>query len=355
MSLSRLKKVAIIDGNLTVAKLLDYLQPCSEANKHHIAYTDGKLVYVGEGFWKMPLKEQYFVINHEFLHIVYKHIERGRNKNAEIYNIAADIIINDVLLKRGRAAPDLAVTYTTYGVPEHLDTTELIYNYLMQNGAQHDFEEHDLIECVAGDTEAIRKVHELAESESKSTLRAQLMKEGIEHIPQNLITKVDWFNGLMCEIGRLAVRSNIRTYTRPSRIKIEGCILHGGYIYQNIPKINIIIDVSGSMGENPLRIAAKINAMQAYLKVFKPVYYWLNTSYGKIDDITKIPLGGGTDLSLVAAIDGADLNVLITDCEDDSGVDAINKSVNRFYIVTNNPNCGIRESHKCRVHVTKIF
>lgn len=360
MSLSKIDKLvrlAVIEGNIINAKLIRLLQPCIKSHGDAIACTDGKVIYVGERFWQLPLNEQYFIVNHEFLHIILKHIERAKNKDIKIYNIAADVIINKLLCERNRKIPTEAVTYDTFDVPLELETTEKVYEFLLDN-LSNDAESHNDLVPESNEKiseEIIKEIESLAKEEITSNYSVQASKEHIVSVPQDFKEKVDWFSDLMCEIGRLAIRTNIKTYNRPSRVKVSGCVLKGGFIAQNIPKINIIIDVSGSMENEPLKIAAKIHAMQCYLKIFKPDYYWLNDSWGKIDDITKIPLGGGTNLSNVEKISGADMNVLITDCQDESGVEVINNSLNRFYIVTNNIQTKIQKSHNRGVFVTNKF
>ena len=360
MSLSRIDKLvrlAVIEGNVICARLIRLLQPCIKSHGDAIACTDGSVIYVGERFWQMPLNEQYFIVNHEFLHIILKHVQRAKDKNMRIYNIAADIIINKLLSERGRAIPNGAVTYETFNVPIELETTEKVYEFLLDNANDNDESDNDLVPESGEEVpeDIIKEIESLAKEAASSHYSSQSFKELIVSVPQDFKEKIDWFNGLMCEIGRLAMRTNIKTYNRPPRVKISGCILRGGYIEQNVPKINIIIDVSGSMEKEPLKIAAKIHTMQAYLKVFKPDYYWLNNSWGKIDDITKIPLGGGTNLSNVEHINGADMNVLITDCEDESGIEVINNSPNRFYVVTNNSQTRIKESRNHGVFITNKF
>lgn len=353
----KLVRLAVIEGNGTSAKLIRLLQPCIKSHGDAIACTDGKVIYVGEKFWQLPLGEQYFIVNHEFLHIILKHVQRAKDKDMRIYNIAADVVINKLLCERGREIPEGAITYDTFKVPTELETTEKVYEFLLENANNNDKSHNDLVPESNDKVpeEVLKEIETLAKEEAATNYSNQASKEQIISVPQDFKEKVDWFNDLMCEIGRLAMRTNIKTYNRPSRIKIAECILRGGFIEQNIPKINIIIDVSGSMGNEPLKIAAKIHAMRNYLKVFKPDYYWLNDSWGKIEDITRIPLGGGTNLSNIEKITGADMNVLVTDCEDESGVEVINNSLNRLYIVTNNSQTRIKKSHNHGVFITNKF
>lgn len=63
------------------------------------ACTDGEKIYFGLEFSRsIGDEELYFVFFHELMHIVYKHCFRAKGLNNNIYNIAADIVINSVLL-----------------------------------------------------------------------------------------------------------------------------------------------------------------------------------------------------------------------------------------------------------------
>lgn len=63
------------------------------------ACTDGEKIYFGQEFSQnIGDEELYFVFFHELMHIVYKHCFRGKTLNNYLYNIAADIVINSVIL-----------------------------------------------------------------------------------------------------------------------------------------------------------------------------------------------------------------------------------------------------------------
>ena len=63
------------------------------------AATDGKhLFYNTQFFNALSNKEIEFVIAHEILHCVFDHIIRREDRDAMIYNIACDYIVNNCLL-----------------------------------------------------------------------------------------------------------------------------------------------------------------------------------------------------------------------------------------------------------------
>ncbi len=68
------------------------------------AYTDGEIIYLGKKFWKMSKAKKAGILAHEFLHIVWRHIERAEavskaegDSNWLAFNLAQDSLINDRL------------------------------------------------------------------------------------------------------------------------------------------------------------------------------------------------------------------------------------------------------------------
>ena len=64
------------------------------------AAVDGRNLYFNTQFFnKMSNKEIEFVIAHEILHCVFDHLGRREDRNPKIYNIAADYIVNNLLVR----------------------------------------------------------------------------------------------------------------------------------------------------------------------------------------------------------------------------------------------------------------
>lgn len=73
------------------------------------ACTDGDTVYFGLDFSSsLGNDELYFVLMHEIMHIVAGHCFRGENALHHTYNIAADIVINSILLDE-LGLPDISI------------------------------------------------------------------------------------------------------------------------------------------------------------------------------------------------------------------------------------------------------
>ena len=82
-------------GNLaTRLKIIDATDWCATAA------TDGKNFYYNENFVNsLNQKQTEFLFGHEILHCVYDHFTRRDDRDAQIYNIAADYIVNNLLVR----------------------------------------------------------------------------------------------------------------------------------------------------------------------------------------------------------------------------------------------------------------
>lgn len=78
-------------------------------NNHPVktAATDGKTIYVNADFMaNLPEDEQVFVMSHEVCHIALNHIQRSKDKDQRLWNIATDGVINQHLKKDGLTLPE---------------------------------------------------------------------------------------------------------------------------------------------------------------------------------------------------------------------------------------------------------
>ena len=64
------------------------------------AAVDGRNLYFNTQFFNaMSNKEIEFVVAHEILHMVFDHLGRREERNPMLYNIAADYIVNNLLVR----------------------------------------------------------------------------------------------------------------------------------------------------------------------------------------------------------------------------------------------------------------
>ena len=65
-----------------------------------IAATDGKRIYLSPtGFSSRPIEERMFIYAHEVLHCALSHVSRRGTRDPRLWNIAADIVVNGLLIK----------------------------------------------------------------------------------------------------------------------------------------------------------------------------------------------------------------------------------------------------------------
>jgi len=109
------------------------------------ACTDGVYITFSPKFLEeLSDRELDFVMMHEIMHVVLQHCMRGKDKEAERYNIACDIVVNSNILLENKMNPG-SITLKKYGVSMHQTpngkeghefTAEQVYEMLpaMANG-----------------------------------------------------------------------------------------------------------------------------------------------------------------------------------------------------------------------------
>ena len=71
------------------------------------ASTDGVVVYYSDEFVeKLSFDEKVFLFAHELLHIMFNHLQRRKDKDPELWNIATDAVINQMLKAENLPMPE---------------------------------------------------------------------------------------------------------------------------------------------------------------------------------------------------------------------------------------------------------
>ena len=95
------------------------------------AATDGRRVYLSPSkFMTRPLPERLFIYAHEVLHCAFSHPARRGERKPNLWNVAADIVVNGVLAQSGLEAPVDALREEGL---ENL-STEDVYEQLLAKG-----------------------------------------------------------------------------------------------------------------------------------------------------------------------------------------------------------------------------
>ena len=249
------------------------------------AAVDGRNLYFNTQFFNaMSNKEIEFVIAHEILHCVFDHLGRRDDRNPQIYNIAADYIVNNLLVRdRIGDKPKLVDCFQDFKYDSW--TSEEVYDDLFEeakkNGEEYLKQLGELLDehiDWEGEGEQGSNDSEGAdgkESKKRPTYSKEELKKIKDEIKENMISaaqtsgagnvpgeiarmikeltepKMNWR-----EILRQQIQSTIRndyTFSRPSRKgQMTGAILPGMNFDETID-ICIALDMSGSIGDEQAR------------------------------------------------------------------------------------------------------
>jgi predicted metal-dependent peptidase len=248
------------------------------------AAVDGRNLYFNTQFFNaMDNKEVEFVVAHEILHMVFDHLGRRDNRDPRLYNIAADYIVNNLLMRdRIGNKPKIVDCFQDFKYEGW--TSEEVYDelhkvakangdeFLNQLGEMLDehLENDEGTGGQDGDSEG-KDGNGNNVSHSKPNYSEEEMKQIKDEIKESMLSaaqaagagnvpgavarlikeltepKMNWR-----EIIRQSVQSTIRsdyTFSRPSRKgQMSGAILPS-MDFQDTIDIACCIDMSGSIGE----------------------------------------------------------------------------------------------------------
>ena len=251
------------------------------------AAVDGRNLYFNTQFFNaMDSKEIEFVVAHEILHCVFDHLGRREERNPMLYNIAADYIVNNLLVRdRIGNKPKIVDCFQDFKYEgwSSEDVYDDLFNEAKKNGEEYLKQLGEMLDehlDMDGDEEgdgggSAGEVGEdgngNATSKSKPKYSKEEMKQIKDEIKENMISaaqtagagnvpgavarmikeltepKMNWR-----EIIRQSVQSSIRsdyTFSRPSRKgQMSGAILPS-MDFQDTIDIAVCIDMSGSIGD----------------------------------------------------------------------------------------------------------
>jgi predicted metal-dependent peptidase len=247
------------------------------------AAVDGRNLYYNTQFFNaMNNKEIEFVVAHEILHMVFDHMGRREDRDPMIYNISADYIVNNTLVRdRIGTIPSIVKCYQDFKY-EGWTSEEVyddVYEQAEQNGKEflkqlgEMLDEHLDADGDGGESDGdmSEDINGNSTSKSQPKYSKEEAKQIKDEIKENMISaaqsagagnvpgavarmikeltepKMNWR-----EIIRQSIQSTIRsdyTFSRPSRKgQMSGAILPSMDFEQTID-VAVCIDMSGSIGE----------------------------------------------------------------------------------------------------------
>ena len=307
------------------------------------AAVDGRYLYYNTQFFNaMNNKEIEFVIAHEILHMVFDHLGRREERNPMLYNIAADYIVNNTLVRdRIGTKPSIVDCYQDFKYDGW--TSEEVYEELFEEAKKNGEEFlNELGEMLdehldmngdnegegSGDPEEEKDANGNSVSKKKPKFSKEDIKQIKDQIKENVLSsaqaagagnvpagvermireltepKMNWR-----ELLRQQIQSTIKsdyTFMRPSRKGWHtGAVLPGMNFDETID-VCIALDMSGSIGNaQAADFLGEVKGIMDEYKDYKIKIWCFDTEvYGEDDfsaddgrEITdyEIKGGGGTD------------------------------------------------------------
>jgi predicted metal-dependent peptidase len=294
------------------------------------AATDGRNLYYNTQFFNaMSNKEIEFVIAHEILHCVYDHFSRREHRDPKLYNIAADYIVNNLLVRdRIGLKPKLIDCFQDFKYEGW--SSEEVYDELFKNAKKINID--DLGELLDEHIDWESDSDEDGDGKGNGKGRPRLTKAEIDQIKdeikeamiqaasaagagntpagiQRLIKEMTEPKMNWRELLRQQIQSTIRsdyTFARPSRKGWHTGAVLPGMNFADTIDICIALDMSGSIGND--QAADFLGEIQGIMDEFKEyqiklwcfdtkVYNEQDFSADGFDNLTDYEImgGGGTD------------------------------------------------------------
>ena len=308
------------------------------------AAVDGRNLYFNTQFFnKMNNKEIEFVIAHEILHCVFDHLGRREGRDPKLYNIAADYIVNNLLVRdRIGEKPSFIDCYQDfkYDTWTSEEVYDDIYEQAKQNGKEFLEQLGEMLDehlDAEGDGDGTSDAGETKDgngnniSKNKPKYSKEEMKKIKDEIKESMISaaqaagagntpgeisrmikdltepKMNWR-----EILRQQIQSTIRndyTFSRPSRKGWHtGAILPGMNFDETID-LCVAIDMSGSISNKQGQdFLGEVKGIMDEYKDYKIKVWCFDTKVYNEDDFSaddgrelteyEVMGGGGTDFDV---------------------------------------------------------
>lgn len=309
-------------GNLaTRLKLVNADEWCGTAA------TDGRNFYYNSEFVnKLPQKQVEFLVGHEVLHVVYDHMGRRQDRDAQLYNVAADYCVNADLIdsKIGEKITSVPILYDRkyagmsseevydllYENAEKINVNDLIKQMLDEHldDGDDDSEEGEGQgeggrpgKMTAEEKKALRDEIREAVLQAAEAAGAGNCPAGVKRMIKQLTNpQLNWR-----ELIRQQVQSLVKADFTWARMNRKGqhldAILPGSNFAETID-VSVAIDASGSMSGEMLRdILSEVKGIMEAFDDFKLDVWTFDTEvYGyekytpdNLDDIDSYDLQGG--------------------------------------------------------------
>jgi predicted metal-dependent peptidase len=293
----------------------------------------GRLYIAPEFLERISIAEAAGVLLHEGLHILFSHFQRRGDRDPQAWNIAADLEINDDILKDRIPLPKEGIWPSKFGLPENLLAEEYYDRFPVQ---EIEIGEMDLDPRGDGDGEGEGGLSEaqldvirrrVAEAVAEQARRQPgSVPAGLERWARELLSPSIPWQKVLSSLVRGALlrargRQDYRLDGRNRRQSLSPVVLPR--LRSPEPRILVLIDASGSVQDQELgqflaEIAGIVRAIGAGVDVASGDTELQSFERGVLDPRkVRVRGGGGTDLGeILTQVRGKgrwDLVVVLTD------------------------------------------
>lgn len=305
------------------------------------AATDGNKIYYNPEFLGgLTIEEQIFILAHEVCHIAFNHISRRKDKDKNLWNIATDAVINQLLKKDGLKMLDGLID-----IPEAIDyDAETYYEKLLQEQKENpDFDRkagndsHEMWENTDikenGKTDALEKEDDISEKDAFKKNR-ELKKKQLEDLKRSLIKDTVTSNEFnMSNVGSASSLIDWRYILKETinydvdwsykNVTIENGVITANLEDKALPVTEILLDTSGSINEDLLRTFLReckniLKHSKVLVGCFDTIFYGFKELRTEQDiDNMRFVGGGGTnfDVAVNAFSRRSENKIIFTDGE----------------------------------------
>ena len=233
------------------------------------ASADNRMLFNPRFVEKVDPDQLVFLVAHEVMHIVFAHAQRRGNRDHELFNIACDAVINEILISE-RVGTFIEGGVRMQGAEK--ETSENIYKALAQNSSPGEGNESggnrkrgegkgyegqlsikDLPEEVAQKTDAEVKAAvaegklKLGQAAAMARMQGKMSGALAGIIDKLLESKLPWYQILeRYMVGKADQRYN---WSRPHRRRLNIAYMPSRERYPSMGEIVVGIDVSGSISD----------------------------------------------------------------------------------------------------------
>ena len=285
------------------------------------AATDGKKIFFNEKFLKsLSSSQQNALMLHEVLHMALLHVTRRQGRDPHIWNIAADIVVNDLILRNTSfKLPDGAIIdnkfqdksveyiYEILLKTKKYEKYDLMINDILHPGSGNQEKEEEGKSEIENETTIQLSEEEIDEIESFWRDKMEILKNADQHqlnngkgslpagIGQEISTilepEVDWRHALWKYVGKTPADFD----DLDRRFIYKGLYLES--LLTEAVEVSVCIDTSGSVSDELLKqFAGELKGiLRSYPNVKCSLFYAdcaLNGPY-EIDRIEQMPKAVG--------------------------------------------------------------